>query len=128
VKKIIYILPFILLTLLGCGTKVNEEYLIGGTWVATTGYEESKVKDIPYCIQFMMEGLEFKDEEFIYSSYFDEDYTYFLDNSKKPTLIRIDRDISVYGYDIRKIDKNTIELAGRNTDPNKEFCTLERKE
>ena len=30
--------------------------------------------------------------------------------------------------DIRKIDKNTIELAGRNTDPNKEFCTLERKE
>jgi len=68
----------LLITLLGCGTKITEEDLIGGTWVATTGYEKSKVKDIPYCMDFIMGGLEFKDEGIVYGAFFDEDYTYYL--------------------------------------------------
>ena len=127
-KKTIYILPFILLTLLGCGTKVNEEYLIGGTWVATTGYEESKVKDIPYCMDFMMKGLEFKDEGVVYSILFDEDYTYYFEDSEDGTAVVINRRNAHYTYYIDKIDDDAIGLTGGNLDPNLESCYLERQD
>lgn len=126
-KKNIYLTSLLLLTfLVGCG-KVTEDFLVGGTWISPISYEESKAKETDYCIQFVMEGLEFKEENGLYSIYFDKEYTYSLREKEKTTVIWLDRGTVAYVYNVEIIDKNTIKLTGRNGDPNTEFCTLERQ-
>jgi len=127
VKKIIYILPLLLLTLLGCGTKITEEDLIGGTWVATAGYQNGEPKGDPYCLDFVMEGLEFKGEDIVYSVYHNEEYTYHLEEKEADTVIVINRKGTDYHYFIDKINDDEIGLIGDNHYEEEESCYLERK-
>jgi len=43
---LIILLPFLLTS---CNQKADEEYLIGGNWIATAGYEDGEIKGEPNC-------------------------------------------------------------------------------
>lgn len=76
----------------------------------------------PYCIDFIMEGLEFKEDGVVYSSFFEENSTYYLEKTKRGTALYIKTNRH-YLYYIDRIKENAIG----NHDPNIEFCYLERK-
>lgn len=77
----LFILLSLLLFLTACNEKIDSEYLIGGNWVATAGYEDGEIKGIPDCPLFE-EGLEFKNEEKVHIATFDEDFYYFLSGKR----------------------------------------------
>ncbi|AST96066.1 hypothetical protein [Shouchella clausii] len=62
-KKLIYCLS--LLILVGCRT-ITEEDLIGGTWVATSGYVDGEATGEPDCGQFAL-GMRFVDEKTLFA-------------------------------------------------------------
>lgn len=125
VKQTIYLLPLLLLTLLACSAEATDEDVIGGTWTATAGYEDGEPVGEPYCIDFMMEGLEFKEEGIVYSALFDEEYEYYLEDREEGMTVVVKRKDIHYTYYIDKLGDDEIGL--RRTTDSEESCYLERK-
>lgn len=126
--KFILLLSLLLL-LTACNKKADAEYLIGGDWVATAGYEDGEVKGEPNC-HYFEEGLEFKDEEKVYNATFDEDFYYFLSDSKnRGKLTKVTfwpEGPGMFVYNIHVIGEN--EMAFEIADPDIDLsCYLERQ-
>ena len=108
--------------------KADSEYSIVENWIATAGYEDEEIKDVPNG-HFFEEGLEFKDGDTVYNASFDEDFDYRLSNQNKETEISFgspNLGFDTYSYNIHVISEN--ELGLEIVDPDIEMsCYLERK-
>jgi len=123
-KLLLIIFSLFLLT--SCSQKADAEYLIGGNWIATAGYEDGEVKGEPNC-HFFEEGLEFKDEDTVYNASFDEDFDYRLSDRNKLTEISlIHPGGSSFSYNIHVISENEMGFKGLYSGEG-ESCYLERK-
>src|SRR5699024_6168920 len=126
--KRFYILIFLLFILTACGDEeLTYKDLIGGTWVATAGYEDGKAKGEPNCYPFE-DGSEFEDENTVYNAAFDRDV--------ESSLYEQDCDFHIYfigpqlgyGYQIKKISENEIVIKGLKSGSFEDHsCYLERK-
>lgn len=120
------LLIFLTFLLTSCGQKADADFLIGGNWVATAGYEDGEAKGEPNC-HFFEEGLEFKDEDTVYNASFDEDFTYSLSNQNKGTEITfIPSKSGSFSYKIHVISENEIGFIGLYSGED-ESCFLERE-
>src|SRR5690625_830200 len=120
------LLIFLLFLLTSCSQKADAEYLIGGNWIATAGYEDGEIKGVPNC-NFFEEGLEFKDEDTVYNADFDMDFDYRLSDRNKVTEITfLSNEAGEFRYNIHIISENEIGFEGVGLSE-KKSCYLERK-
>src|SRR5690625_2200008 len=121
-----FLLLFSLFLLTACNQKVDEEYLIGGNWMATSGYEDGEIKGVPNC-HFFEEGLEFKSEDIVYNTSFDEDFNFYLFDQNKVTQISFESpNLGTYSFKIHVISENEMGFEGFGL-TEKKSCYLERK-
>lgn len=106
------LLIFSLFLLTSCSQKADAEYLIGGNWIATAGYEDGEAEGEPNC-HFFEEGIEFKDEEIVYNASFEEDFTYYLSDRNKVTEISFfPPKPGIFSYNIHVISENEMGFEG----------------
>ena len=123
-KYILFI--FFTLFLVGCSQQADEDYLIGGNWIATAGYEDGEVSGEPNC-HFFEDGLEFKEDEVVYNASFDFDFNYSLSDRDKVTQITFLSDMAgEFLYKIHVISENEMVLEGVYLTEG-DSCYLERK-
>src|SRR5690625_2195072 len=116
-KLLLLILSFLLLA--SCSQKADAEYLIGGNWIATAGYEDGEIKGEPNC-HFFEEGLEFKSEEIVYNTSFDEDFNFYLFDQNKVTEISFESpNLGTYSFKVNVRSENGMGFEG--------FCLTEKK-
>ena|SRR5699024_702430 len=124
-NKLIFLI-FSLFLLTACNQQADADYLIGGNWVATAGYEDGEAKGEPNC-HFFEEGLEFKDEDTVYNASFDEDFDYRLSDRNKDTEITFESpSLGVYSYNIHVISEDEMGFTGVKPIEEKS-CYLKRK-
>ena|SRR5699024_2969625 len=117
---------FFTLFLVGCSQQADEDYLIGGNWIATAGYEDGEVSGEPNC-HFFEEGLEFKEGRIVYNASFDFDFDYRLSDRNKETEITfLSNEAGIFTYNIHVISENEMVLEGVNLSEG-DYCYLERK-
>src|SRR5690625_4750568 len=122
-KLLLIIFSLFLLT--SCSQKADAEYLIGGNWIATSGYEDGEIKGVPNC-HFFEEGLEFKDEDIVYNTSFDEKFSYHLSDRDKVTEITFTSpNLGIYRFNIHVISENEMGFEGVGLAESKS-CYLER--
>ena len=124
------LLAFLFIILTGCSTKVTEEDLIDGYWIATAGYQDGKPEGEPYCATSVAYGLEFKDEKTVYVEAYESDFEYWLEDNNSGVEIHLaGDDLGIYLiYDIDKVSENEIGLTSdKNVRPEEESCYLERQ-
>jgi len=115
-----------LFLLTACNQKADAEYLIGGNWIATAGFEDGEIKGEPDC-NFFEEGLEFKDEETVYNADFEMNFTYSLSDRNKVTKVRfMHPGRGTFTYNIHVISENEMGFEGLYSGEG-ESCYLERK-
>ena len=112
--------------LIGCSETINEEDLIGGTWIGTAGYKDGKPKGDPYCTPFD-EGIKFKDDGDVYIEAYDEDFEYWLEKNKNGMVLNFRGEHHYLSYIVDKINDNEIGLVGEDDYQKDESCYLERK-
>src|SRR5699024_11815145 len=109
-----------------CSQQADEDYLIGGNWIATAGFEDGEVSGEPNC-NFFEKGLEFKEDQTVYNADWDEDFDYRLSDRNNITEITFLSDrAGVFSYNIHVISENEMALEGANLSEGKS-CYLERK-
>ena len=120
-----YVLIFIILIILiGCSTDdITEEDLIGGEWVVTAGYKDGKPEGEPNCTPSVNPGLEFKDEETVYSKGYERDFNYSLEERKEGNSIYLEGIVHRIYY-IEKISEDEFGLKGTYND---ESCYFKRQ-
>ncbi len=125
-NKFLLIICFLFLFVLtSCTQKADAEYLIGGNWIATAGYEDEEAKGEPNC--HFEEGLEFKDEGTVYNASFDKELDYRLSDRNKETEITfLSEESSEYRYNIHIVNENEMGLEGAGLSE-KKSCYLERE-
>jgi len=123
-QKVIVLLFFFSIILMGCNAKITEDDLIGGYWSVTSGYKDGK----PYCKDFLSGGLEFKDKETVYGEEFNEDFKYKLEKRKHGLAIEFIRKDIHYSYYIDKINKDEIGLIGVEGFQEDQSCYLKRND
>lgn len=126
-NKVRYLLPLLFIFLIGCSAEITEEDLIGGYWIGTAGYKDGEPEGDPYCLPFIIEGLEFKDESTVYAEDYDRDFEYWLEDSKNGTVINFRGKNHYVSYYIDMIDEDEIGLTGEGEIQQKESCYLERQ-
>src|SRR5699024_2944821 len=114
------------LILIGCSPKISEEDLIGGYWIGTAGYKDSKPEGTPNCFPFA-EGIEFKDKEIVYIEALDVDYEYWLEKGESGTVINFRGGHHYLSYYVDKINDNELGLIGEDSFQEGESCYLERQ-
>lgn len=128
--KKFYTLFLLLFFLTACGQNVTEEdFLVGGTWVAIAGYEDGKAKGEPNCHP-LEEGSEFRNENTVYNASFDRDFDYWLYEDDGVSKIHFgdSKTGGSYNYQIKKISDDEIVLVGLDYSISKgNSCYLERK-
>lgn len=134
-KSVLFIL-LLMLILTGCNSKTIKEDLIGGTWVATSGYEDAKAQGDANCYPFQ-EGMEFNDEQNVYIKARDRSFEYelndkgteitFRDSGPNPSSEKENSNsITTYHrYKIKKISADEIALNGQSLAEGNS-CVLER--
>lgn len=126
--KLSYLLPLLLLLLIGCSSNVTGEDLIGGNWVATAGYKDGKPVGEPYCRDIFTGGLEFKGEGIVHGKEFDEEYEYIIEEWEgKTRIVFIRQGKFHHNYFIDKISNDEIGLTGSGEHFENQSCYLERK-
>lgn len=124
-NKLLLIIFFSLL-LASCSQQADADYLIGGNWVATAGYKGGEAKGEPDC-HFFEEGLEFKTEDIVYNTSFDEDFNYYLFDQNKVTEISFESpNLGTYIFKVHVISENEMGFEGIGL-TEKKSCYLERK-
>jgi len=125
--KRFYILIFLLFILTACGDEeVTHKDLIGGTWVATAGYEDGEAKGEPNCYPFE-EGSEFEDENTVYNTSYERKFDYNINEFDGGLMIEFEGPI-LYSYQIKKISENEIIIKGLKSGSFEDHsCYLERK-
>lgn len=121
-----FLLPLLFIFLIGCSAEITEEDLIGGYWIGTAGYKDGEPEGDPYCLPFIIEGLEFKDESTVYAEDYDRDFEYWFEERNNRTVIYFSGERDYRSYYIDKINKNEIGLRGTGS-REKESCYLERQ-
>ena len=111
---------------IGNSSKITEEDLIGGTWVATAGYKEGKLDGEANCTDYLMEGLKFKQDGVAYVGKLDEEFEYSVKYSEEGTKIIFITKNSYYSYYIDKISKDEIGLVGGLESLNNHPCYFKR--
>jgi|SRR5699024_1093220 len=125
-RRKLLLLTIFLFLFTACSQQADEDYLIGGNWIATAGYEDGEVKGEPNC-NFFEKGLEFKEDLIVYNADWDEDFDYRLSNRNKVTQIAFLSDrAGDFSYKIHVISENEMALEGINLSEGKS-CYLERK-
>jgi len=128
VRKAICLLLLSLLLLTGCGSKVTEDYLVGGIWKEKVEYKDGEPVDEPSCIGYFTKGLEFQEDGVVYNEERHEDFEYELrewDGIPGITFIRPGYYRHIY-Y-IEKISDDEIKLNGAGKIFENESCYLVRK-
>src|SRR5699024_9240525 len=98
----------LLIFLTACSQNVTEEdFLIGGTWVATAGYEDEEARGEPNCYPFE-EGIEFTSDDSFYNATSDHDFEYWLYEHEGDSNIFFAGPTPGYGYRITKISEDEI--------------------
>jgi len=123
---IILISIVLLFFFLGETSKITEEDLIGGEWVATAGYKNGKAEGEPVCTDYLMEGLEFKQDGVAYGGKLDEKFEYSVKYSEEGTKIIFITKNSYYSYYIDKVSKDEIGLVGGLESLNNHSCYFKR--
>lgn len=128
-KKTYILIPlFILFT--ACSQNVTEEdFLIGGTWLATAGYEDGEAEGKPNC-RPLEEGLTFKDKDTVYNETLGRDIEYVLNETDEGSEIYVADPVTggSYNYQIKKIGGDEITLEGLDYSISKgNSCYLERE-
>jgi len=123
---IILISIVLLFFFLGKSSKITEEDLIGGEWVATAGYKNGKAEGEPVCTDYLMEGLEFKQDGVAYGGKLDEEFEYSVKYSEEGTKITFITKNSSYSYYIDKINKDEIGLVGALEFMHDDSCYFKR--
>jgi len=116
-----------LLLLVGCSS-VNQEYLIGGTWHPTKGYQGGKVQGEADCPLFET-GIQFIDEEKLHIDGIEENFEYKIETMNAQDYLYIHRPTSslIRKYPIKKISKDEIGV-GDEDDSSTMSCVLERND
>jgi len=128
VSKMKYSLLFLLfLILIGCSSKITEEDLIGGYWIGTAGYQDGKPEGEPYCLYYVIAGLEFKDEETVYVEGYEKNFEYVLEDGKNGMKIIFSDENHYDSYYIDKVSENEIGLVGGTEMKKEESCYLEQQ-
>ena len=115
--------------LTGCGSKVTEDYLVGGIWEEKVEYKDGEPVDEITCIDYYTVGLEFTEDGIVTNLEDNEDYKYELrewDGIPGITFIREGGYRHIY-Y-IEKVSDDEIKLNGAGTIFANQSCYLERKE
>ncbi|MBT2215536.1 hypothetical protein F3157_10215 [Virgibacillus dakarensis] len=121
------LLIFFIILLAGCSEDVTKDYLIGGHWVGTAGYEDEEIGGEPYCSPFD-KGMEFKDEDTVYIDAYERDFEYKLEESDNGLVIEFyDPDKSLLSYYLTKISEDEMGFIGVGDFQDGESCYLERK-
>lgn len=103
---------------LGCSADdITEEDLIGGEWVATAGYKEGEPEGESYCSPSVDSGLEFKDEETVYSKGYEREFNYKLEKRKEGLSLYVEAALTQVYY-IEKISEDEFGLRGIYDDQN----------
>jgi len=98
-----YLLILFIIFLAACSEDVTEDYLIGGHWVGTAGYEDEEIEGESQCPP-LDEGMEFKDEDTVYIDAYDRDFEYWLlENDDRLIIEFYDKNISLRSYYITRI-------------------------
>ena len=129
VRYVKYSLLFsILICLVSCSKDdIPKEDLIGGEWIATAGYKDGKPEGEPYCSSSISSGIEFKDNETVYSEEYDRELSYWIEKSEEGPVIYFDGfDFGIYrSYYIEKVNEDEVGLSGDIRE--EENCYLERQ-
>ncbi|HLR52655.1 MAG TPA: hypothetical protein VK072_07265 [Candidatus Avamphibacillus sp.] len=136
-KKILFcFFPFLFLT--ACGQNVTEEdFLIGGTWVATAGYQDGEAEEESNCYPFQ-DGIEFIDKDTVFIETYGRDFEYQLSENKEgPKIIFHDSgpggesttshhsSTTFHRYQINMITEDEIAFEGQSLAEGN-TCYLER--
>jgi len=121
VKKVIFLLLFILVFLAACDEQVTNEYLIGGEWVAISGYEDGEIKGEPQCP--IIKGLKFMDQETVYIEHGDQDFEYNIEDSG---TIEFFAPSHYMAFETKIIDEDGMVIEGLATMEG-EICYMERQ-
>ncbi|WP_212926368.1 hypothetical protein [Oceanobacillus sp. J11TS1] len=106
----------VLIFLISCSTDdITGDDLIEGEWVVTAGYKDGKPEGESYCSPSVDPGLEFKDEETVYSKGYESDFSYELEKDNEGVIINLQRiDGSMHRtFFIEKISEDEFGLVGR---------------
>lgn len=132
-KTCLFIL--ILFICAGCSQRITEDDLIGGEWIATSGYEDGKIVGEPNCYPFE-DGIEFKNKNTVYIESYKRDFNYELKENGSEITFRDygpHKDSSTsnpvttyYNYEIKIISDNEMYFVGRALNE-ENTCYLERK-
>lgn len=121
------LLIFFIIFLTGCSKDVTEDYLIGGNWVGTAGYEDEKIEGDPYCDLFD-EGIEFKNENIVYVDAYERDFKYRLRKNDAGFVIEFyDPNRDLFSYHITRISDDEMGFIGIGDIQDGESCYLQRK-
>lgn len=124
--KLLLMLLSIMLILTACNQRADANYLVGGNWIATAGFQDGEIKGEPTCNYFKV-GLQFIDEETVYNADFDEKYYYSLSDRNKITEITIiPEGPGIFVYNIHVIGENEMALVWPDDDVDNS-CYLERQ-
>lgn len=111
-KKVLFHITILFVLLLGCSEDVTDNFLVGGKWVGTAGYEDGEIKGEPNCYPFHI-GLEFLDEETVFVEEAKREFTYILDEFEDDQIIEFhDYDNGFDYYFIEKISDSEFVLKG----------------
>ncbi|HLR52658.1 MAG TPA: hypothetical protein VK072_07285 [Candidatus Avamphibacillus sp.] len=122
-----YLLILFIIFLAACSEDVTEDYLIGGHWVGTAGYEDEEIEGESQCPP-LDEGMEFKDEDTVYIDAYERDFEYWLlENDDRLIIEFYDKNISLRSYYITRISDDEMGFIGIGDIQNGESCYLERK-
>ncbi|WP_152655081.1 hypothetical protein [Oceanobacillus sp. CFH 90083] len=110
--------------LVGCSNDdITEEDLIGGEWEVIAGYSDGDPEGTSYCSSGVDSGLEFKDEETVYSQAYERDVYYKLVDLKEGLSLYIEAGLTQIYY-IEKINEDEFGLRGVYDDQN---CYFKRQ-
>ncbi|MYL46453.1 hypothetical protein GLV94_12450 [Virgibacillus halodenitrificans] len=118
------ILMLILITLIGCDQKVEEN--LEGKWQATAGYQDGEIKGEPNCYPFEKE-IEFKEDNKVYVETYERDFKYWMsDEDGENKIVFNDSGPGLYSYQIKMLSENEMIITGLNLSEG-DVCYLKRQ-
>jgi len=126
--SLFFVIIILLIILGGCNKLITTDDLIGGKWVAKSGYKDGEAYGKPQC-PYLNDGIEFKDEETVYVKSGDKDFRYNLrksDDGMEITFFNPSGDMD--SYEVIMNNENKLVLIGFGTGVSKSFnCYFERE-
>lgn len=125
-KGYLYIIILFTIFLASCSKELTEEDLIGGKWVANSGYSDGEATGEPRCSPFE-EGIEFKDEDIVYVDSYEKNFEYQLQEKDSGSVINFYDTNTYLSFHITMIDDDEMDFIGEGDIQDGESCYFERE-